>query len=425
MAYTKVVIIGGGFGGLNVAQALKSARLDILLIDKTNHHLFQPLLYEVATAALSPGDIATPLREVLRNQENITVIMGEVIEIDKKNKQITIANGDVFGYEYLVIAIGARHSYFGRDDWEQFAPGLKTISDALKIREQVLISFEKAERLDSISEAAKYLNFVVIGGGPTGVEMAGAIAEIANKTLFKNFRRIKPETSKIYLIEALPQILPMYPDKLAQSATQALEDMGVKVLTGKKVTDIHEGGVQIEGMFIESMNVVWAAGNQVSAMLKTLEVPLDRAGRVIVGPDLSIPGHPETFVIGDAANLVGTEGKPLPGVAPVAMQEGKYVAKIIQKGIPKEQRKPFIYFDKGSMATIGKAKAIAMFGKLQISGFLAWLMWAFVHIMFLIGFRNRLGVMMEWGATMITGERGVRLITRPIDQEIPQKKIPQ
>lgn len=422
MAHTKVVIIGGGFGGLNVAKSLKGAKLDVLLIDKTNHHLFQPLLYEVATAALSPGDIATPLREILRHQENTAVIMGEVVKIDKKNKQITIANGDVYGYDILVIAIGARHSYFGRDDWEQYAPGLKTVNDALKIREQVLISFEKAERLDNVSEVAKYLNFVVIGGGPTGVEMAGAIAEIANKTMFKNFRRIKPEESNIYLIEALPQILPMYPDKLAQSATKTLEHLGVKVMTGKKVTEIHEGGVQIEGMFIESMNVIWAAGNQVSPMLKTLDVPLDRAGRVVVDPDLSIPGHPEIFVVGDAANLVGKEGKPLPGVAPVAMQEGRYVAKNIKKGIPKEQREPFAYFDKGSMATIGKAKAIVMFRKLQFSGFFAWLIWAFVHIMFLIGFRNRLGVMLEWGAMMFTGERGVRLITRPIDKEIPKTK---
>jgi NADH:ubiquinone reductase (H+-translocating) len=422
MAYNKVVIIGGGFGGLNVAKSLKNAKLDVLLIDKTNHHLFQPLLYEVATAALSPGDIATPLREVLRNQANTTVIMGEVVKIDKNAKQLTIANGDIIDYDYLVIAIGARHSYFGRDEWEQFAPGLKTISDAIKIREEVLISFEKAERLDSISEAHKYLNFVVIGGGPTGVEMAGAIAEIANKTMFQNFRRIKPEESKIYLIEALPQILPMYPDRLAKKATKALEKMGVKVLTGKKVTEIHEGGVQIEGMFIESMNVIWAAGNQVSPMLKSLDVPLDRAGRVLVSPDLSIPDHPEIFVIGDAANLAGKDGKPLPGVAPVAMQQGKYVAKLLKKSAPKEQKPPFSYFDKGSMATIGKAKAIAIFGKLQFSGFFAWLTWAFVHIMFLIGFRNRLGVMLEWGAMMITGERGVRLITRPIDQDLSKKK---
>lgn len=422
MANTKVVIVGGGFGGLNVAKSLKGAKLDVLLIDKTNHHLFQPLLYEVATAALSPGEIATPLREVLRHQNNTTVIMGEVVKIDKKNKQITMANGDLIGYDFLVISIGARHSYFGKDEWEAFAPGLKTINDALKIREQILISFEKAERLDNISEAAKYLNFVVIGGGPTGVEMAGAIAEIAYKTMFKNFRRINPSNAKIYLVEALPAILPMYPEKLSKRATKTLEKMGVKVLTGKKVTNIDAQGVQIDEMFIESKNIIWAAGNQVAPMLNSLDVPLDRAGRVIACKDLSIPDHPEIFVIGDASHLAGKDGKPLPGVAPVAMQEGRYVADIIKKAIPKEHRQPFVYFDKGSMATIGKAKAIAMIGKLQLSGFIAWLMWAFVHIMFLIGFRNRLGVMLEWGATMFTGERGVRLITRPLDQEIPKKK---
>lgn len=416
MAHTKVVIIGGGFGGLNTAKSLKASNAEVLLLDKTNHHLFQPLLYEVATAALSPGEIATPLREVLRHQTNTTVIMGEVVKIDTAKKQVVIANGDAYDYDYLVISIGARHSYFGKDEWEKYAPGLKTISDAVKIREQVLISFEKAERLDSISEAAKYLTFAIIGGGPTGVEMAGAIAEIANKTMFKNFRRIRPEASRIYLIEALPNILPMYPEKLARRAAQDLENMGVKVLTGKKVIEINDAGVKTEDTFIETKNIIWAAGNQVSPLLKTLNVPLDRAGRVLVGPDLSIPEHPEVFVIGDAASLNGKDGKPLPGVAPVAIQQGRYVADLIRKATPKEHRSPFVYFDKGSLATIGKAKAIAVIGKFEFTGFFAWLMWAFVHIMFLIGFRNRLGVMLEWASTMLTGERGVRLITRPIDK---------
>lgn len=416
MAKTKVLIVGGGFGGLNVAKSLKKKELDVLLIDKTNHHLFQPLLYEVATAAISPGDIATPLREILRNQPNAAVIMGEVVDISLENNQVEIANGDLFPYDYLVISIGARHSYFGNDHWEEFAPGLKTIRDALNIREHVLISFEKAERLANLAEAEKYLNFVIIGGGPTGVEMAGAIAEIANKTLFKNFRRIKPEKSNIYLIEGLPHILPMYPQKLSNRAKSDLEKLGVKVLTGKKVTDIHENGVQVEDFFIPSENVIWAAGNQVSPLLKCLNVPLDRAGRVIVNPDLTIPGHSNVFVIGDAASYTGKDNKPLPGVAPVAVQEGKYVAKLIEQKIPQKQRKPFSYFDKGNMATIGKAKAIAMVGKLQLSGFIAWLMWAFVHIAYLIGFRNRLGVMLEWGAALLSGQRGVRLITRPIDQ---------
>ncbi len=421
MAYTKVVIIGGGFAGLTAAKALNHAKLNVLLIDKTNHHLFQPLLYEVATAALSPGQIATPLREILRNQENTAVIMAEVVKIDKTLKQITLLNGDVHGYDFLIVCIGARHSYFGHGDWEFFAPGLKTIKDALNIREQLLISFEKAERLQSIEEAAKYLNFVIIGGGPTGVEMAGAIAEIANKTMFKNFRRIKPEEAKIYLIEALPQILPMYPSHLAEKARIALERMGVKVITNKKVIEINESGVKTEDAFIGSKNIIWAAGNQVSPMLKTLDVPLDRAGRVVVGPDLTIPDHPEIFVVGDAAHSIDKEGKPLPGVAPVAVQQGRYAAKLIKNATPKEKRHPFVYFDKGSLATIGKAKAIAMVGKLQLSGFFAWLMWAFVHIIYLIGFRNRLGVMFEWAATMFTGERGVRLITRPIDQDVSKK----
>jgi NADH:ubiquinone reductase (H+-translocating) len=415
MGYTKVVIIGGGFGGLNAAKALKKAKLDILVIDKTNHHLFQPLLYEVATAALSPGEIATPLREVLRDQMNTSVIMGEVVSIEKSAKQLTLSNGDVISYDYLIVATGARHSYFGNDQWEQFAPGLKTLNDAIKIREQVLISFEKAERLDSIAEASKYLNFVIIGGGPTGVEMAGAIAEIAHKTLFKNFRRIRPETSKIYLLEALPSILQSYPEELSLRAKKDLERMGVKVLTGKKVTNIDENGVQVNGTFIECKNIIWAAGNQASPLLKTLGVPLDRQGRVIVESDLSIPGNAEIFVIGDAA-CVMKEDKPIPATAPAAIQEGKYVARLIQKGILKEKREPYRYFDKGSMATIGKAKAIVQFRSFHISGFLAWLIWAFIHIVYLIGFRSRIGVMIEWGSAIVTGQRGVRLINRPIDQ---------
>jgi NADH dehydrogenase len=422
MAYTKVVIIGGGFGGLNVATSLKHAKIDLLVIDKLNHHLFQPLLYEVATAALSPGEIATPLREILRTQENTTVIMGEVIHIDTSKKQLTLANGDLIGFDYLIIAVGARHSYFGNDQWEPFAPGLKTINDAVKIREKILTSFEKAERIDSITEAAKYLNFVVIGGGPTGVEMAGAIGEIAHQTLFRNFRRIKPEKTKIYLVEAFPNILPSYPERLSQHARKDLEGLGVKVITGKKVTNINEEGVQVEDIFLESKNIIWAAGNQASVLLKTLGAPLDRAGRVMVTADLSIPDHPNIFVIGDAACVLGKDGKPLPAIAPAAIQEGRYVAHLIKKGIPKDQRKPFAYFDKGSMATIGKAKAVVSIGKLQFTGFFAWLTWAFIHILYLIGFRNRIGVMLEWLSVMFSGQRGVRLITNPLDQEVPKGK---
>lgn len=421
MARPKVIIIGGGFAGLNAARALKRAPIDLLLIDKTNHHLFQPLLYEVATAALSPGEIATPLREILYKQANTSVIMGEVTQIDLQAHQLTIANGDRHSYDFLVVAPGARHSYFGNDAWELFAPGLKTINDALKIREQVLLSFEKAERLSAHADVRKYLNFVVIGGGPTGVEMAGAIAEIAHETLFRNFRRIKPERSKIYLIEAFDHILPSYPTSLSSSARKDLEKMGVTVITGKKVTEIRPNEVQVEDLLIPSCNVIWAAGNQASPLLKTLNVPLDRQGRVIVSADLSIPNHPNAFVVGDAACVAGADGKPVPAAAPAAIQEGRYVAKIIKEQIPQQKRKPFTFLDKGSMATIGRKKAIAMIGKFQFTGLFAWLMWSFVHILYLIGFRNRIVVLFEWLSAIFTGQRGVRLITsRPIDQELPR-----
>lgn len=419
MVRAKVLIIGGGFGGLTAAKALKGADLDLLVIDKTNHHLFQPLLYEVATAALSPGEIATPIREILRNQENTTVLMGDVVKIDKNRKVIELRNGECIGFDYLIIAIGARHSYFGNDQWEKFAPGLKTLSDALKIREQVLLSFEIAERIEGNKDVSKYLNFVLIGGGPTGVEMAGAIAEISRKTMFKNFRRIKPENSKVYLIEALPNILPVYPEKLSKRAKKDLEKLGVTVVTGKKVTKITKEGVQVEEVFIPSQNVIWAAGNQVSSLLQSLEIPLDRQGRAIVGPDLSIPYHPDIFVIGDAAHAVGKNGKPLPGIAPTAIQQAKYVAKMIKNNIAQPNRPAFKYFDKGSMATIGKSKAVAMVGKFQFAGFMAWFAWCFIHIVYLIGFRNRLGVLIEWFWCILSGQRGVRLINRSIEEVLP------
>lgn len=418
MAYTKVVIIGGGFGGLNAAKSLKKAKMEVLLIDKTNHHLFQPLLYQVATAALSPGEIGIPIREILRLQQNTTVIMGDVIKIDKNKRELTLLNGDKIHYDYLVIATGAKHSYFGKDEWAEFAPGLKTLADAIEIRERILISFEMAERMDRLSDAEKYLNFVLIGGGPTGVEMAGAIAEIANKTMFKNFRRIRPEKSKIYLVEALPHILPVYPQKLSIHAERDLKNMGVRVITGKKVTNITDEGVEIEDLFIPCKNVIWAAGNQAEPLLKTLEVPLDRQGRAKVESDLSIPEHPEVFVIGDAACAIGIDGKPLPGIAPTAIQQGKYVANIILHEIPKTEREPFHYFDKGSMATIGTKKAIVVFRKLKFTGFIAWLAWCFIHVVYLIGFRNRFGVMVEWFYCFLTGQRGVRLIYRSIEEEL-------
>ncbi len=425
MGKTKIVIVGGGFGGLRVAKALKNQKVEVLLIDKANHHLFQPLLYQVASAALSPGEIAIPIREIFRDQENVTVMMGDVVNVDKHLKQITLGNGDRIGYDFLVLATGAKHSYFGQDAWEKYAPGLKTLKDALHIREQILVSFEAAERLGDCEEASKHLNFIIIGGGPTGVEMAGAIAEIASHTLLKNFRRIKPEKAKIFLIEALPHILPVYPPELGERAKKDLEKLGVCVINGKKVTNITADGVQVEETFYPSKNVIWAAGNQASPLLKTLDTPLDRQGRVLVEPDLSIAGNPEIFVIGDAACALGKNGKPLPGIAPTAIQQGAYVGKILKKGTPKEKRAPFHYFDKGSMATIGKGKAIAISGKFQFTGLFAWLMWGFIHIVYLIGFRNRLSVMLEWIFFYLTGQRGARIIYQSVENTLsnPKKTI--
>ncbi|MDN3509527.1 MAG: NAD(P)/FAD-dependent oxidoreductase [Candidatus Neptunochlamydia sp.] len=422
MIYTRVVVIGGGFAGINCVQILNKANLDILLIDKKNHHLFQPLLYQVASAALSPADIATPLREIFANQKNATVIMGTVESIDKKKHEIVLVNGDHIPYDYLVVAAGARHSYFGNDQWEPLAPGLKTITDALKIRERILISFEKAERMDSIHETEKYLNFVIIGGGPTGVEMAGAIAEIAHQTMFKNFRRINPEKSKIYIVEGAPRVLPPFPEKLSARAKKDLEKMGVRVITGELVTNITEEGAQVGEHFIAARNVIWAAGNQASPLLKTLDVPIDRQGRAMVEPDLSIPEHPEIFVIGDAACTMGKDGKPLPAVAPTAIQQGRYVGRMIRKQVRKEKRRPFKYFDKGGIATIGKNKAVGFFRGMHFKGIFAWLIWGFIHVFYLVSYRSQFAVMLDWVFHYMTGLRGARLIHKNIDDELPKSE---
>ena len=425
MIYTKVVVIGGGFGGLNVVKSLKKSHLEVFLIDKKNHHLFQPLLYQVASAALSPADIATPLREIFSMQKNTTVMMGTVQKIKKDEKKILLENGETISYDFLVIAIGARHSYFGKNEWEPLAPGLKTIKDALKIREKILISFEKAERTDSRLEAEQFLNFVIIGAGPTGVEMAGAIAEIAHKTMFKNFRRIRPEKSKIYLIEAASRVLPPFPQKLSHKAKKALEKMGVRVIIGKSVTNITDEGVQVGKIFIAAKNIIWAAGNQVSPLLKTLDIPLDRQGRAIVNSDLSIPGHPEIFVIGDAACCFGKNKMPLPAIAPTAIQQGRYVAKLIKKGTSPGKRRPFRYFDKGSIATIGTNKAVGFIGKLLISGFFAWLTWGFIHVVYLVNYRSRFSVTLNWVFHYLTGLRGARLIHKALDEEKTFSKNPK
>jgi NADH dehydrogenase len=422
MARTEVIILGGGFGGLNAAKILGNTKIHVDVIDKTNHHLFQPLLYQVASASLEPADIAVPIRELLSVYPNITVLMGDVERIDLAAQEVILKNGDKRGYEYLVVALGASHSYFGKDAWEQFAPGLKTLNDALKIREKILLSFEKAERCDSAEERAKYLNFVIIGGGPTGVEMAGAIAEIAYETMIKNFRNFDVFKTKIYLVEGHTHVLAAYPPRLGDKAKDYLHDFRVNVITGKRVSNVTEEGVTVDGtIFIPAENIVWAAGNQASSVLKTMGAELDNQGRAQVSPDLSLPGHPEVFVIGDAACTLDSSGKPLPGLAPVAVQQGRYVAHLIREKLPPEKRPPFRYLDKGSMATIGKTKAVGMFKKLQFSGLLAWMAWCFIHIFYLIGFRNRLSVLLHWLFSYFTSHRGARLIFRSIDDELQKR----
>lgn len=410
MGYPRLVIIGGGFGGLKVTQAPRPSPLDIYMVDKSNHHLFQPLLYQVTTAALSPRDIAAPIREILKGQKNTTVMMNEVVSIDKNAQIVHMANGSQLNFDYLVVSVGTSHAYFGHKEWESFAPGLKTLPDALLIRSKILSTYEQAEICDSISESQALLNFVVAGGGPTGVELAGAIAEIAHKTMLKNFRNIDPTKTQVYLVEAAPNLLTAYPSDLSQKAQKMLEGMGVRVLCNNKVIDIQENHVELSNGVIRSQNIFWAAGNQAPAMPKTLKADLNRQGRVIVEKDLSIPGHPNIFVIGDAAHFENEQGRELPGVASVAIQQAGYVAKVIKKRLPVDQRKPFRYFDKGSMATIGKAKAVAMLEKWHFSGLLAWLIWCFIHIVYLIGFRNRTLVMLQWSWWYLTEQRGSRLI---------------
>lgn len=409
MQKKKIVIIGGGFGGLTLAKKLKNTDYQITLIDKSNHHLFQPLLYQVAAAALSPGDIAVPIRSEFSNQPNIKIILGEVTKIDRTQKRVFVSQ-DVYEYDFLVVAAGNRHSYFGNDNWEKFAPGLKTVSDALKIRERMLLAFEKAELTKTENEKQKEMTFVIVGGGPTGVEVAGAFAEIAKETLLKDFRNINTADTRIILVEGADRILQTFDKKLSNKARKSLENLGVEVRVNSMVKEVNEKGVIIGAELIEASNIIWAAGNKVAPVVATLDAETNRAGQVIVESDCTIPGDPNVFVIGDAA-LFLEDGKPLPGVAPVAMQQGKYVAKILKKRIPKKMRKPFKYFDKGNLATIGRAKAILQIGDIKISGFVAWLVWAFVHIAFLVNFRKRYRVMTEWIWYYITFRNGIRLIT--------------
>lgn len=410
----KVLIVGGGFGGIHCAKGLKRADVDVLLIDCTNHHLFQPLLYQVATAALSPGNIAMPIREIVASQENTTVIMGVVTSIDKEQKTVTLHTKEVYPYDILVLAPGSCHHYFEHPEWEKHAPGLKTVDDALKIREKILLAFERAERLLDPEKRAKYLRFVIVGGGPTGVEMAGSIAEIARKTLFNNFRRIHPESAEIYLVEGQPQILSTYPKELSFRAQKDLYKMGVKVFCGKHVTAVDERGVYIGDLFIESANVIWATGNIAPSFLQSLEVERDHAGRIFVEQDLAVPNYQDLFVIGDAA-FCKQDKEPLPALAAVAIQQGQYVAQVIRDKIPKEKRGSFRYFDKGMIATIGKAKAVAVLHKIQLTGFSAWMVWGAVHIAYLVSFRNRALVLMQWVMMYIFGFRQARLIKSSYD----------
>src|SRR5581483_413205 len=405
-----VVIVGGGFGGLKAARALSRHPVRITLIDRRNHHLFQPLLYQVATAGLSPGEIAAPIRQIFRGHKNIHVLLGEVVNVDVAKKCVELGDAQV-PYDYLIVAAGATHSYFGHDNWEQLAPGLKTIEDALEIRRRVLLAFELAERQAAEGAGQIELNFVVIGGGPTGVELAGTLAEIARHVLAHEFVFIDPKRTRIILLEGGPRVLPAYSEDSYRSAEQQLRTLGVEVMTSTMVTGVEANAVLIGQTRIPAGVILWAAGVAASPLGKKLGVPLDRAGRVLVEKDLSIPGHREVFVIGDLAALKDESGNLLPGVAPVAMQEGEAVARNIRRDLVGKPRVAFHYFDKGSLATIGRAAGVAQFGKVHISGYFAWLSWLFIHIFFLIGFRNRLLVMIQWAWSYFTYERGARLIT--------------
>jgi NADH dehydrogenase len=405
----KVIIIGAGFGGLSAAKELKNANLDVIVIDKTNHHLFQPLLYQVATAALSPADIAIPIRSILSKQSNTKILMDEVISIDKDNRIVKLISSELY-FDYLIIAPGSHHSYFGKEHWEKYAPGLKTLSDALVIRENIINSLELAEKETDSLKKKKYLTFVIIGGGSTGVELAGAIAEIAKQTVVKDYKNFNYNDTKIILLEGAQKILGTFTENLSEKAKKDLENMGVEVILNTKVVDLNENGVKTSDGFIETVNIIWAAGNVASPLIKTLNIKTDNNSRAIVENDCSIPDYPNIFVIGDAANLKDEKGKTLLGIAPVAIQQGKYVGKIIDSEIPKQNRKPFRYFDKGVMATIGKARAVAQIKGLNISGLFAWLMWSFIHIAYLISFRNRFRVMIEWIWYYFTKKHGTRLI---------------
>ena len=411
MSVPHVVILGGGFGGLSAARTFRNQPVRVTLIDRRNHHLFQPLLYQVATATLSPGDIAAPIRWIFRHQRNLRVLLGEARSVDVAARRIQLEDGATLEYDYLLVATGASHAYFGHPEWAEHAPGLKTLEDALLIRRRVLLAFERAERETDPARQQELLTFVIVGGGPTGVELAGTLAEIAHRTLRDEFRSIDTARARIVLVEAGPTILSAFPERLRDAARRSLGRLRVEVREGAAVTHIDGRGVNLGGERLTAGTIIWAAGVAASPVVATLGAPVDRAGRALVTPELSIPGHPEVFVLGDAAAIVHQTGAPLPGVAQVAMQSAAHAAANVLRRLEAQPQRPFTYHDKGNMAIIGRNSAIADFGRTQISGMLAFLAWLFIHILMLIGFRNRLTVLLQWGVAYLTFQRSVRLIT--------------
>ena len=411
-----VVIVGAGFGGLEAAKLLIKEPVRMTVIDRTNHHLFQPLLYQIATAALSPADIAAPIRGILGRCKNTEIILGEVKSVNVEARTVNTGDREI-PYDYLILATGARHSYFGHDEWEKLAPGLKSLEDAIEIRRRLLLAFEYAEKMTDEAEKKAAMTFVIIGGGPTGVEMAGAIAEIARYTLAKDFKHIDPSSARVVLVEGDQRVISAFPEDLSAKALEQLKELGVEVHTGVHATNLTDAGLQVGDEFIPCRVKIWAAGNTASFVGKTTGAPVDRAGRVIVNDDLTIPGHPEVQVIGDLANFSHDGGKPLPGVSPVAMQQGRHAARNILAMMNDEKPQRFRYWDKGSMATIGRNRAVADLHWFHLSGLPAWLAWLFVHIIFLVGFRNRLAVLIQWAWAYVTFNKGARLITRNFQAE--------
>ncbi|MGH7585078.1 MAG: NAD(P)/FAD-dependent oxidoreductase [Gemmatimonadales bacterium] len=422
----RVLIIGGGFAGLYCAKELRRTGARVTLVDRRNHHLFQPMLYQVATAALAPNDIASPIRSIFRGQRNVEVILGEAVRVDGSARTVHLGDGQALDYDLLVLAPGARHHYFGRDaEWEQLAPGLKSIEDAMLIRRRILLAFEAAEREPDPVKRIAFLTFVVVGGGPTGVEVAGALAEVRRYALARDFRRIDPREAVVMLLEASPRLLTTYPEHLSQHAKEDLRKLGVEVRTETFVSDVSHGQVVAAGWTIPTHNVIWAAGNLASPLLRSLGAPLDRQGRVLVEPDCSVPGHPEILVLGDAACFTHgyTDGDAVPAVCPAAIQMGQHAARVVRADLRNSPRPAFRYRNKGQLAVIGRGQAVADLGRLRFGGVIAWLLWIFVHIAFLIGFRNRAVVLTEWAWSYLTYQRGARLITDEEPVGDPEKAL--